>query len=240
MGEHAMNTATAAMLRFTMPESFAPHWQTIMDGEYQIPATPRSPDHHDCTVLDLGACVGAFAIWIGLGISPIRITCVEPNPETFAHLRENLARAGLLDRCNLIRAAAVGLVTDQEKTVPYYRGPHNCGEGTIIPALADPDDPEPIDHVPVIDARDLPTADIVKVDIEGSEWPVLQRYLTTRGTAEAPRILLVEYHFGEDRILLERGLLRLGYRVVEINSTRLGQRGILKLFHRSYLDQIAA
>ena len=58
----------------------------VLSGEYE-----SGYDGANCTILDIGANVGSFALWASLRWPGSTIHCFEPNPGTFAYLKRNTA-----------------------------------------------------------------------------------------------------------------------------------------------------
>ncbi len=126
-------------------------------------------------VVDLGANIGFFQIH-ARGQLPIgEVTCFEPDPSNsgvLEHVRD-LNDAGW----QIIRACA----SNEEGTVRFRTGGHNFSridsEGDLeIPAL---------DVFPIVDE-----ADLVKMNIEGSEWEILDDPRLSENAA----VWIVEYH----------------------------------------------
>jgi hypothetical protein len=127
-----------------------PHLQLVLDGEYAIDfgITPK-------TVLDLGANVGAFAVWARERWPQARIICYEPDPRNVHNLRENAPFAE-------INAAAVGTFG----SCRIIDGVNNCGETQV----------EPNGPIGCTHPSALPCSEIVKIDAEGSEVDILSGY----------------------------------------------------------------
>jgi FkbM family methyltransferase len=169
-------------------------------GEYEIPVRSFDRPPH---VLDIGANVGAFACWISRRAPGCTIDCYEPSSEAFRYLEQNVPR--LAPGAKLHHEA----IHDHDGTAPLYRGV--CGErpdGTKVPniccnSLCDigSQDLEQHEAVKITDAKNLPACNILKVDTEGSEIPILSRYFQTHKKTVA--IVLVEVHSRTDRRLVE-------------------------------------
>jgi len=123
------------------------------------------------TVLDLGANVGIFTIPAARAVGPGgRVIAFEPNPRTLPHLRANIERNGLSNVTVVEQGAAAGIGT--HTFVAATRGNTSTVYGDIIAG-------EPVEAVFTVpmttvdavvgDAR----VDVVKIDVEGSEWPAL-------------------------------------------------------------------
>jgi FkbM family methyltransferase len=165
------------------------------------------------TVIDLGAHLGFFGLFI-LSLYPrARILSVEPDRENAALLAETIRRSGH-DRWELVHACA----STAGGSVPFAAG---LAERSHIIT----DTKAGGNRVTAIDIFDrLGEVDLLKMDIEGGEWPILddERF----ATVEAPAIAL-EYHaFGcHARNPRQAALKRLeeaGYVVREPPAGRLG------------------
>lgn len=164
------------------PESHKHHVAQVFAGEYAIPLDPPP-----ATVLDIGACVGAFSAWARLQWPNAAIVAYEPWPANAAMFRQNLPLVDL--RPVGVRAQAGG-----------YRlspGADNCGEATFF-READPN----AQRVFCEAADNVPSCEFVKIDTEGCEGEIL-RGLDLSKT----RAIAIEYHSAEDlaelRVLLE-------------------------------------
>lgn len=128
------------------------------------------------TVLDLGANVGAFSAFVLSQWPAARITCLEPDPDNLAAL--NRFRE-LHQMADVTIVAACACTTDG--TVAFQSGggagSHVSDQGT--PTLA-------VDVFPL-----MAQADFVKIDIEGSEWPILR---DPRLSALSKLVVVMEYH----------------------------------------------
>ena len=157
----------------------------------------------DDWALDIGANVGHYTMRMAEIVGPAgRVIAVEPIPETFALLAENVRHAGhgnvsLLNCAASERTATVGMEIPRwsDGMDNYYQAHVVSGTaGLTILALS-------------IDGLALPSVRLVKIDAEGHELPVLQGM---RRLVERDRpVLVVETSTGETTQLLESW----GYRV---------------------------
>ena len=153
--------------------------------------------------LDIGANVGHYTLRMAELAGPTgRVIALEPIPDTFALLTENVRQSGhanvsLLNCAASDRTAAVGMEIPRfpDGLENFYQAHVVSGTaGLSILALS-------------IDSLALPAVRLVKIDAEGHELPVLQgmRRLVER---DHPA-LIVETSTGETTRLLESW----GYRV---------------------------
>jgi FkbM family methyltransferase len=145
---------------------------SVMRALEVLPRPPR--------VVDLGANIGLFDLWTLRSFPGAEITAVEPDP----------ANLELLRRCNslndrtgnwlIVEAAA----STSDGTVPFRTG------GVSLSRI-DPGGPG-TELVPAVDVFPLlERADLIKVDIEGGEWPILG---DERFARLEPAAVVLEFH----------------------------------------------
>jgi FkbM family methyltransferase len=125
--------------------------------------------------VDLGANIGYFSLLASQLVGPNgRVVSIEAAPETFQALTKNLERNGCAN-VNAVNVAATKDVTTIEIISPQ-RG--NIGANEIRPATGS-------NKGTIVDGRPLlailgdkaPQVGFIKIDIEGSEGPILQDIL---------------------------------------------------------------
>jgi FkbM family methyltransferase len=129
-------------------------------------------------VLDLGANIGLFSLFV-LGERPeARIEAFEADPDNAAVLRRVIELNGLSDRWQAIEAAAGA----ENGEVRFETGRYALSRiGTDAGAL-----------VPMVDVLPrVAAADLVKLDIEGGEWAILG---DPRFKSSPPPAVVLEYH----------------------------------------------
>jgi FkbM family methyltransferase len=196
-------------------------WHIFVRGCYRLPAVCN-------TILDCGANVGIFSIWAASQRPSARIVALEPFADTFQSLTRNLRANGLEGRVQTVQA---GLAAESGVRwmnsggeSPYRKVMHTDGPiaaaGTV-----------PIHCLTLADALqqfDVQPLDLLKMDIEGSEWEVLLS--TAPSTLAAIRHIQVEYHKVQARFRytpeklfahLERAGHRLVYRTQDAHATGL-------------------
>jgi FkbM family methyltransferase len=130
--------------------------------------------------VELGGHVGLFGAFVTDRYPGVQITSFEPDPANASVLRDCIRHNGAGEHWQLIEAcaaAADGTVTFAagQGGESHVAGP---GEGRLeLPA---------VDALPYVQG-----ADFVKLDIEGSEWPILA---DPRFAADPPRVLVMEWH----------------------------------------------
>lgn len=134
-------------------------------------------------VLDLGANIGLFTLWVLEHYPACTIVAVEPDQDNVTLLKRNLELNGLQGDVEVLVAAA-GVNVDIARL--------EAGRAQLS-RLSLPGEPrENTVEVPVIDVLPLmASSDMVKIDIEGSEWAILQ---DPRLIETATRVILLEWH----------------------------------------------
>jgi FkbM family methyltransferase len=159
-------------------------WNIFIHGAYRVPA--------DCeTILDCGANAGIFSVWAARQRPGAHIIALEPFPRTFAELEANIRQNHLEQR---VKCLPVGLALRE-------------GDHFMSPAGDSPDRRLVPDDTPagggVISVRctrladclrdsQLDELDLLKMDIEGSEWEVLLS--TEPSVLRRIRHVQLEYH----------------------------------------------
>lgn len=186
------------------------HIGKIWDGEYNIPM-----DIPHGVVLDIGANIGGFAAWVATH-SNYKIYCYEPIPSNFTLLEKNTEDMNV----SLHNVA----VTESYESTDMYLGKHNCGEASLFKGEEQSDN---IVTVNTMDAKDLPVADIVKIDTEGSEVMILKRINFS------PLIYVIEYHSEQNRMCIHN-YLKEKYDLVIANSYRPNYGVICYIYKKGY------
>jgi FkbM family methyltransferase len=132
-------------------------------------------------VLDLGGHIGLFGAWVFGRWPTARTTSYEPDPGNARLLAATIASNALDERWEIVEAA----VTTRAGQAPFaagcYADSHLAGspsERTITVATVDM---FRLDHA----------VDLLKMDIEGGEWPIL---LEPRLSDLQARFVLLEWH----------------------------------------------
>jgi FkbM family methyltransferase len=139
-----------------------------------LPDAPR--------ILDLGANVGMFGVDALQRWPKASVIAYEPDPDNAAVHSRVIGANGLGDRWTLVEAAAgaaggvASFLTGQVALSRVVDGPLG---GEVV-------------QVEVVDVLDeVGRSDLVKIDVEGGEWPILA---DPRFAANPPRALAAEVH----------------------------------------------
>lgn len=167
----------------------------VLAGEYE--------SHFDGTgldILDIGANVGSFAHWAVRRWPGSRVSCFEPNPGTFDFLKRNTAG---LPGVTITNAALFPGSAKRARFFTRYAGDGEAGlaayAGDTFTATAEGQMVE----VDVVDPASLPSADIVKIDIEGGEAEVLAHLDLSRTS-----LVLAEFQNRKNRVAMQATLAR--------------------------------
>lgn len=161
------------------------------------------------TVVDLGANIGTFSLWIYPHAK--RIYAVEPNPKAM-RLLEQTIKDNKLYKIIPVEAAVTGTngeryLKDTEDVV-YGSGTINDGEGLVVKSLT-------IDAL--MNDHNIAYIDLLKVDIETSE---VELFASSGFKSVANRIgtIVGEYHNGGMGKSIEGSLNGAGYRFEDLTK----------------------
>jgi FkbM family methyltransferase len=144
------------------------------------------------TVVDVGANVGLSAVWLSMLYSPRRIIAVEPSPHSFSLLRENAESWPAIEPHNIglynaRRSAMLHLGVLDCCTDSIYQNRLNT-ERVAAVELEDADS--------FLNRLNINTVDVLKIDTEGCEIPILE---SIKARLLTIRVVYLEYHSDEDR-----------------------------------------
>jgi FkbM family methyltransferase len=152
--------------------------EVFHERDYLPPAEIEARLGSTPTIIDLGANVGMFGAFAMERWPGATITGYEPDPYNAAVHARVIAANELSSRWRLIQAAAGA----QTGTARFAAGQaalsHLAPDGELEVAIED--------VLPIV-----AQADMVKIDVEGGEWPILS---DRRFAAAPPRTLAMEYH----------------------------------------------
>ena len=170
------------MSTFKYPKAMDPHIRLVLSGEYNIDLD------HVSSVVDLGANVGSFAIWALNKWPACHVYCYEPSKSNFEILRENAKS------CPEGKIALVNAAVGDPSLTKLYAGKNNPGECSLMKLGEQADE---FEDVTTVTPGILPPADVLKLDVEGSEGYILEE-LRKKGPL-AYRAVLLEFHGDEVR-----------------------------------------
>ena len=172
------------LLTLADPTEVKVFWNLFIHGAYKIPANCE-------TILDCGANAGIFCVWAARQQPRVRIVALEPFPPTFGELEVNVRQNHLENQVQCVRA---GLAATAGDRLMFTVG--DSPDRKLVPNdLQSAPETVTVRCMRLTDClRDfrLDKLDLLKMDIEGSEWEVL---LSTEPSALGRiRHIQVEYH----------------------------------------------
>jgi len=119
-------------------------------------------------VFDVGANIGYFARRFATWVSGDgRVVAIEPEPANMARLKSALDRAGVLEKVDLVEAAAV----DEDGDVRLALNPSNPADHRVADAGISV---QGVTLDALAAARGSPPVGLIKMDIQGAEWSALK------------------------------------------------------------------
>lgn len=151
--------------------------------------------------VDIGANIGYYTLLASALVGDAgAAVAIEASPAIFRQLQENIARNGARN----VRSINVA-VSDRKGTVQLFRGPdHNAGETSMFAADGfTPDGAvESARLEEILDRKELASARLIKIDIEGAERFVVPSIGSLLSSCRDDLELVVEFH---PQYLTERG-----------------------------------
>jgi FkbM family methyltransferase len=151
-------------------------------------------------VVDCGANIGMSVVFFKAYAPGASILAIEPEPVTFAHLRETMT-LNEIDDVELLNAA----VARTEGTVRFYSNPADPGglSAGLYPALSG-DAGQEVRAIRLSSVIDKPV-DFLKLDVEGAEYEVVDDLIESGAIGRVHEIVVETHEFeerpgGRDRI----------------------------------------
>lgn len=171
-----------------------------------------------CTFLDIGANIGAYALFVAAFAGPgARILAVEPQPDVFDRLTYNIAQ----NPFGTVKAVACA-VADKAGELTLFVDPRNRGESSL--KIVGTNEGAQI-RVPAVtllglaQGEGIARIDAIKLDVEGAEDLILEPFFREAPASLHPRLLVIEDGTAQWQIDLVGLLEARGYR--QIARTRL-------------------
>ncbi len=172
-------------------------------------------DYYEKSVIDVGGYIGETALFFAQRGAK-QVFCVEPAPDNFRLLEQNISQSSFKDKIVIIQAAILDkdgitdFYTDNQHFPSYHVSSYHdfmknyMNDTTICNVHA-------MSFQKLLEYTELEEVDVVKLDCEGSEYDILLG--TPDSVLRRVKQYIVEYHNGPD-ILVKR-LEELGYKVRE-------------------------
>jgi FkbM family methyltransferase len=166
-------------------------------------------------VLDIGANIGAFAVYAATRARRGRVISLEPVRDSYRLLVHNVA----VNRCDNVTTRRAALVARQGPT-RVYLSPYGSGGHSVLPDLALQnlhfEQVEGLTLADLLQEYQLPRCDFLKLDCEGAEFEVAQG--TPPAVWQQVAKVVVEYHTFPDRDKLQQSR-QLAERLIELGFT---------------------
>jgi len=211
----------AAPLDFQYFEASQAHIAGILNGT-TYPLIPDIGSVH--TILDIGGNVGAASVAMAARYPNATVHAFEPGPEPRSLLVANVAAIGR------IRIHPFGL-HDHDGSVKLFKSRWDPMSASIEASAENTDAFDEIElrrASEVLDAAGIAEAEIVKIDTEGCELPIMRDLGSRLDTA---RVIYLEYHSEDDRLAIDQ-LLK-GSHILANALVRQPHRGDLCYVSRS-------
>lgn len=176
------------------PDQIGAVIEEVLKGEYECGYFGEN-----LNILDIGANVGSFSLWANMRWPQSRIHAYEPHPGTFRILTENLKAL------NNITCHNVAVYPSDNELEPFWSRYAGDGEAGLVAYMEKIFQNLPqtqILKVPILHPRELPKADIVKLDVEGAEALIIENM-----NFKEVSLILLEYHNSENRDAIENLLI---------------------------------
>jgi FkbM family methyltransferase len=157
--------------------------QVLLDNEYEftLPVVPK-------IIIDAGANIGLASVYFANVFPHATIVAIEPDASNFKMLQKNLAA---YPQVRILHAALWG--TDGKLNLFYPNGGH-CGFRTLEGSgdgLAGCGQVGAVTIQSLMQSMQLPTIDLLKIDIEGAEREVFQH---SAAWIDKTKMMMVELH----------------------------------------------
>jgi FkbM family methyltransferase len=166
-----------------------PLYEILAEDSYRLPwfTAGLSPT---AGVLDIGAHVGSFSVWLSHLCPQLRVAAFEPIPSTFSYLQRNLDTNGAAGRVTAYNVAVSA--TDGRLRV----GDHGAARGDNGVAVLDQPGAMTVEVscISLASAMELVEApvELVKIDCEGAEYDIVLR--SDPAQWESVRRVAMEFH----------------------------------------------
>jgi FkbM family methyltransferase len=168
-------------------------------------------------IVDLGANIGLFGLWVLNQWPDAQVHGFEPDPANLAILDRNLTSAPVASNWSVTRACAA----PADGTIRFLTGRHAESR-----AIYEGEVTAEVTELPTVDVfPHLQDVDLLKIDIEGGEWPLLTDPRFDGLTVPA---IVLEYHGyncpgpGDSAQTARRLLEGRGYKVLETQRHPIG------------------
>jgi len=181
---HSVNDSVKMKLRVGSFDKWA-MYQVWKFGDYKSKSFAIQPTD---TIIDIGGHIGSFSIWAAKQAHQGKVFTFEPNTENFLLLRENkeLNQIANLEIFNLAVSDKIGEITlfnSMQQNMGHSIYESHLLNHTIVKTI-------PLDEI--LKANQIEKVDLLKVDAEGAEYPILLNASSL--TLQKIDKIILEYH----------------------------------------------
>lgn len=167
------------------------------------------------TVIDVGAHIGSFSIFIASNLKDVKVLAFEPGPDNFILLKENIKINHLENKVLPFKFA---LAKKGGEKIKFNVHPDNLGMCSSVLSYKNLRkekkdiffEAKTISLKQVFEKNQLSKCDLLKMDCEGCEYPVLLS--TPEDVLKKIRNLTLEYHRGGDIQKVKQYLEHTGFK----------------------------
>lgn len=170
--------------------------------------------------LDIGSNAGLYSLSTAKAVPGVRVLAVEPDPSLAARMRFNASTNGL---CIEHHALALG---DEDGTAHLLLGGDQSGANRIVGEASPQGQHLTVRIVPLISlCKDagIERIDVMKIDIEGHEKPVLDHFFAHAPSSLWPDGILIE-HSHDYAGLVDQLVNQVGYRIDKKTARNVAMR----------------
>lgn len=183
--------------------------------------SPYFPFYNKCTIVDIGAHKGFFAMYAALNCSSdSKIICLEPSDRNYTDLTKNIH----LNRLSNIHTVNKGVLSKAGEVTLYLYSPANNSilreyENIIDKRSQNSESIQVITLARIIETFQLEKIDFLKIDCEGSEYDIL--YHLESSIYAKIKVISLEFHDLNEKnksgYSLAVYLLNQGFNIVEFS-----------------------
>lgn len=172
--------------------------------------------------IDIGANIGAITIPVCTRVKNLRAVCVEAVPWISDFLKKNIE----INHLRKVQVIEKAISAKPNESVMFYSSQANFGKGSMAPVFTDQGIEVTTTTIDLI-ASSLPEAiSVVKIDIEGFEYPAFLGGVHLFGGDDAPDIIFEYVDWAEERAGIKAGaaqqlLIDLGYSLFIFDKGKL-------------------
>ncbi len=142
-------------------------------------------------MFDFGGHIGVFSVWISQIFPQSEVVVLEPNPENFSLLQENLSKNGIARYTQAIQ----GAVTSSDQKAQLFLAQHNNAHSLVQGGVAVTEQTITVEGFALNGLVQKYAAHgdfAIKMDIEGAEYSVLK---ASRDVVGKAKFIVMEWHF---------------------------------------------